>query len=221
MLDSLHLERSVLVGHSIAGEELSSVGSRYPQRVVGLIYLDAAYQYAFDNGKGATMAELEEGASALPDAILPATSDLVSYKAWADWWSRTRGFRIPEAMFRQTRPPNSDGSPGMPRSSANIRKMIQDGRAKFSEINVPVLAVCAMPQVTHGYLHNSSDPKLRAAADAYDAHYNAAKEKQLKAFEQGIPHARVVRIPNADHYIYITNEAEVLREMRAFLSTLK
>jgi non-heme chloroperoxidase len=30
----------VLVGHSLAGEELSSIGSRYPERVAGLIYLD-------------------------------------------------------------------------------------------------------------------------------------------------------------------------------------
>ena len=47
VLDALHLERPVLVGHSIAGEELSSIGSRYPQRVAGLVYLEAAYQYAY------------------------------------------------------------------------------------------------------------------------------------------------------------------------------
>jgi pimeloyl-ACP methyl ester carboxylesterase len=33
--------------NSIAGEELSSVASRHPDRVAGLIYLDAAYGYAF------------------------------------------------------------------------------------------------------------------------------------------------------------------------------
>jgi non-heme chloroperoxidase len=43
----LHLDRPVLVGHSIAGEDLSSVGSRHPEKVAGLIYLDAGYGYAF------------------------------------------------------------------------------------------------------------------------------------------------------------------------------
>ncbi|HEY6253652.1 MAG TPA: alpha/beta hydrolase, partial [Candidatus Angelobacter sp.] len=47
VMDALQLNRPVLVGHSIAGEELSSVGSRHPERVAGLIYLDAAYSYAF------------------------------------------------------------------------------------------------------------------------------------------------------------------------------
>ena len=47
VLDALKLNRPVLVGHSIAGEELSSIGSRYPERVAGLIYLDAGYSYAY------------------------------------------------------------------------------------------------------------------------------------------------------------------------------
>jgi pimeloyl-ACP methyl ester carboxylesterase len=47
VLGSLKLNRAVLVGHSIAGEELSSVGSRHPERIAGLIYLDAGYSYAY------------------------------------------------------------------------------------------------------------------------------------------------------------------------------
>src|ERR1700675_4120815 len=47
VLDSLKLDRAVLVGQSIAGEELSSVATRYPERIAGVIYLDAAYAYAY------------------------------------------------------------------------------------------------------------------------------------------------------------------------------
>ena len=46
VIDSLGLKKPVLVGHSIAGEELSSIGTRYPKRIAGLIYLDAGYPYA-------------------------------------------------------------------------------------------------------------------------------------------------------------------------------
>jgi pimeloyl-ACP methyl ester carboxylesterase len=52
VLDSLHLTRPVLVGHSIAGEELSSVGSRHPEKVAGLVYLDAGYGYAYYDRSG-------------------------------------------------------------------------------------------------------------------------------------------------------------------------
>src|SRR5580692_7766772 len=37
VLDSLKLNRLVLVGHSLAGEELSSVANEYPNRVAGLV----------------------------------------------------------------------------------------------------------------------------------------------------------------------------------------
>jgi len=51
VLDALQLEKPVLVGHSIGEQELSSIGTRYPNLVAALVYLDAAYPYAFDNGK--------------------------------------------------------------------------------------------------------------------------------------------------------------------------
>jgi len=35
VIDSLKLNKPVLVGHSVAGEELSSVGSRHPKRCRG------------------------------------------------------------------------------------------------------------------------------------------------------------------------------------------
>src|ERR1017187_7948519 len=47
VIDALKLDRPVLIGHSFAGEELSSVGSRHPEKVAGLIYLEAAYGFAF------------------------------------------------------------------------------------------------------------------------------------------------------------------------------
>ncbi|HMH65116.1 MAG TPA: alpha/beta hydrolase, partial [Rhizomicrobium sp.] len=47
VLTALKIDRPVLAGHSIAGEELSSIGTRHPEKVAGLVYLDAAYTYAF------------------------------------------------------------------------------------------------------------------------------------------------------------------------------
>jgi non-heme chloroperoxidase len=53
VLDALKISKPVLAGHSLGGEELSSVGSRHPEKVAGLIYLDAGYSYAFyDKSRG-------------------------------------------------------------------------------------------------------------------------------------------------------------------------
>src|SRR5947209_9058448 len=50
MVEAVKMAKPVLVGASSGGRELSSVGARYPERVKGLVYLDAAYSYAFDDG---------------------------------------------------------------------------------------------------------------------------------------------------------------------------
>ena len=60
VIDALNLKRPILVGHSIAGVELSSVANSHPNQVAGLVYLDAAYSYAFDNGKGSSIMEIQK-----------------------------------------------------------------------------------------------------------------------------------------------------------------
>jgi pimeloyl-ACP methyl ester carboxylesterase len=49
VIEVLKLERPIVAGHSVAGEELSSIGTRHPEKVAGLIYLDAGYAYAIDD----------------------------------------------------------------------------------------------------------------------------------------------------------------------------
>jgi hypothetical protein len=37
-----------------------------------------------------------------------------------------------------------------------------------------------------------------------------------KAFDAALPHARVVRIPQANHFVFMSHEADVLSEMESF-----
>jgi len=46
------------------------------------------------------------------------------------------------------------------------------------------------------------------------------RTQQMNAFEKGMPFARVVRLQYAAHNIFLSNEAEVLREIKAFLGSL-
>jgi len=43
---------------------------------------------------------------------------------------------------------------------------------------------------------------------------------EIKAFQAGVPSARVIEIPNASHVIYRSNEPEVVREIRGFTARL-
>jgi hypothetical protein len=65
--------------------------------------------------------------------------------------------------------------------------------------------------------HPQSWPLSKAVMVAADL---ARTSALANTFEAGVPSAHVVRLPNADHYVFNSNEADVLREMNAFLAKL-
>lgn len=212
VVDTLHLQqRPVLVGHSIAGEELSSVGARHPEKVAGLIYLDAAYGYAFYNPAypdpdiDALTIRKELDDTIIGDDTEKAITQLLAalpefekklqeqQEKWAD---------VP------TEPHDSPGDFGP-------EEAIMLGQRKYTEIKVPVLAIFANPH------HLDPMPGYDAAGRAAIARNMLDHTTtHIKAFEAGVPSAHVVIIPNADHFVYQSNEEDVLREIDAFLAAL-
>jgi pimeloyl-ACP methyl ester carboxylesterase len=218
VIDALKLNRPVLVGHSIAGAELSSVGTLHPDRVAGLVYLEAGYPYAFDNGKGPTMKDFQIGG---PQPPTPSGSDLASFSALQKWDAQVYGFRMPEAEFRQMWDSASDGRPRKARDFPGSQTFmtIMMGTKRYTDIPVPALVIFAIPNVQENWIKNSTDPAVREAAKAYYTKIDTLKDKQAKAFEGGVPTARVIRLRGA-HHIFLSNEPDVLREMRVFLAGL-
>jgi alpha-beta hydrolase superfamily lysophospholipase len=96
-----------------------------------------------------------------------------------------------------------------------ISNAILQGEQKYIDIRTPVLAIYALPHKPPPNM--PSDSAVRAAFIARDS---ASTGLQAEAFERGVPSARVVRLPNADHFVFNSNEADVLREMRAFIDGL-
>jgi non-heme chloroperoxidase len=223
VLDSLKLDRPVLAGHSIAGEELSSVGSRHPEKVAGLIYLDAGYSYAFyDSARGDLALDMFELRKTL-DRLLPGSPDeqkqLISGLLQTalpqferDLQRRMEQLRVTPARPRPQPPQRSAGAPVI----SSPGSAIAEGQQKYSDIPVPILAIFAVPHNWGQFFRE--DPAGRAAMEAWDAADTGA---QAKAFESGLHSAHVVRLPNADHYIFNSNEVDVLREMNAFLAKLQ
>ena len=214
VLDALKLNRPVLAGHSLGGEELSAVGSRHPERVAGLIYLDAGYAYAYyDRSRGdlgidlidlqRKLEQLQPGngpqdPTHLIEELLATT--LPGFER--DLKERLKS--VPEASSAQ---PTSAQLPP-------VQRAIMAGVRKYTDIPVPILAIYALPHATG---QPFKDDAARAAAEAKD---EATTGAQAKAFESGVPSARVVRLPHANHYVFLSNEVDVLREVNAFMGNL-
>ena len=218
VLDSLKLKRPVLLGHSIGGQELSSVASRYPSRVAGLVYLDAGYSYAFDNGKGPPMKEIQDLSGPQPSP--PGEADFASFSALRQYYLRVLGFTYPEAELRQQRNATPDGRVGKEREFPGYATLLT-GMKKYADIPVPALVIFGIPHGLGAEVDNSTDPTVRERAKAYTEALTGMTERQAKAIEGAVPTAHVVRLPGAHHYMYLSNEADVLREMRSFLSRLR
>jgi hypothetical protein len=122
----------------------------------------------------------------------------------------------PEAELRQLRDVRPDGGvTAKGRNNPAIASAIEAGEQKYAEIRVPILAIFANPRKPGRYSFNT--PAERAASVALDA---ARIDAVAKAFQKSIPTARVVQIPQSNHYVFLSNESDVLREMNAFLSSL-
>jgi hypothetical protein len=112
---------------------------------------------------------------------------------------------LPEAML---------ASPGSVQMSAPAQAILS-GTQKYTNIPVPILAIYAVPHDPGPAIGN--DPAARATFEARD---EANVGAQARALLSGIPSAHVVRLPHANHYLFRSNEEDVLREMNAFLATL-
>ena len=217
VMESIKLDRPVLVGHSIAGEELSSIGSRHPEKIAGLIYLDAGYPYAFyDPARGDFMLDAIEMRKKLEQLMVGGGQqpprDLVDalLQTLVPLIEKDLGEKQKEMLVRPA-PPTGQGNPEAP----PITKAILEGQQKYTDIHVPILAFFAVPHDQGNAFKD--DPAARARLDAWDT---ARMEALTKAFETALPSARVVRLPHADHFVILTNETDVSREMNAFLKGL-
>ena len=77
-------------------------------------------------------------------------------------------------------------------------------------ITAPALAIFASP-------HDTGAATPDQDFDRFD---EAMTERQARAFERGVPRARVLRWPRASHYLFLTREADVVREVTTFVTSL-
>ena len=262
VLDVLKLESPILVGHSLAGQEISHVASRYPEKIGGAVYLDAAYRYAWytptpqenlrdlqdrlqrldpvlsgpplqpsdlatqiETIMGDALSEFQRdldvflmAPEGLPGAPRPGPPDLVSVEAYRAWSRRTLGYSFPPAEVRATRDIGADGVVGSRNSPPEIGRAIMASTERFESIDVPALAIYASPHTLGPWAADSSvDPGVLDAFRGFD---QATTERQASAFDRGVPGSRVILLPDAHHYLFLTHEEEVLAALGDFIARL-
>jgi pimeloyl-ACP methyl ester carboxylesterase len=94
----------------------------------------------------------------------------------------------------------------------NQSVMLEEER--FHSIDTPLLAIFSYPSAP--YPSQTSDP---AKLTAYRAAETSREEAQISIFREQ-PHAKVIVIPNATHYIFLSREQEVISQISDFVNSL-
>ena len=212
VIDALHLMKPVLAGHSLAGEELSYIGSTHPERVAGLIYIEAGYPYAlYDQLHG----QLDLDVIELRKQLRPLINGY-AFEAVKDYSGLIANLHRVEKELEQHQQETKDLPPSWvsPRMTPDLFA-IMEGREEFTSIRTPALVIFASDLSPIP----GADPKSHAE-EARQELLMAGKKLQIEAFKRQVPSAHVVLIPHATHYVFQSNEAQVLREMEAFVATL-
>jgi non-heme chloroperoxidase len=219
VLDSLNAQKSLLVGNSCAGQVLTLFASQHSDRLSGLVYLDGAS----DPTAPAHDPPIPDPAT-LPRPINPPPPpDRSSFEAF----TKRRDLKVtfPEAEWHQQFAANPDGSVGPSLMNLEIRRAITvDARVKpnYAGIRVPVLAMyqAQRPFEEVAAEFDIRDEQERAALRQQHAATRALYTRWQQALLAAIPTARIVELPGANLYMFLSNEADVLREIRAFADTL-
>jgi pimeloyl-ACP methyl ester carboxylesterase len=222
VLDALKIVAPVLAGHSMSGEELTTLGDEHSDRLAGLVYLDATADPTDYPGSSAAYMTLfnKLPAAMRANGSQPDASDLRSFQAFHDFKVRQNGFEYPESQLRASFDQNPDGSVGSYNTPDKVHNAIGRGALPrdYSRIRVPILAFFSSLSINYRY--QTKNAQERTTIEEFEAATEVYVDRNKKNLLKAKGGVRIVDLPQGDHYLFLSNEADVLREMRVFLATL-
>src|SRR5688572_16999842 len=221
-MDKLGIDQAILVGHSMANVELSHFTALHPQRVLKLVFLDAAYDRTSAIFKA--MMELNP----LRNIQIPGVNDdhfsfqdyvvalKRNYPSFAAVWCDVMDEDLLHSVQKSPEGKIIDKMPAAVENALNAT--LNSYQPEASKIQVPVLNIYA---INGGEYYLSDDymtAEQKTQVIAFFDNVRPSLQRELIAqFQRDVPHARTVEISNGHHYCFIKHEELVFDEMRRFL----
>jgi pimeloyl-ACP methyl ester carboxylesterase len=210
----LKLKRVNLVGHSIAGDEMTRFALTYPEKVGKLVYLEAAYDRVEAQRLEARFPKLPPSP---PEVQRSETPESVRASL-----ARTE-ILMPEAEIRATRVFGPDGQflrvVTPERIARAVATMVE--HPDYESIHAQLLAIYAVYETPARLLprYNIADRETRQGLDQIFDMWQPFAKSQRDFLRKSVLQARIDEIQGASHYVFISHQERVLRETRAFLQT--
>ena len=211
-LDSLRLGQVVLVGHSIAGEEMTRFAELYGSRCAGLVYLDAAYDRS----------GIDTLASKQPSAPAPRirASDTVSFTSVRALYARVMGVEVPESDIRATeRFDAADRYRGSVTPNA-LKARLASGEqvARYDRARCRALALYAVPDSLVDVVpyYKELDAAGHVQAESLFTFVQSVVADSRARIAR-LPQYHIVDVHGSNHYLFLQHPREVAAAMRVFL----
>lgn len=209
-IDSLHLGRVILIGHSIAGEEITRFAGEHPGQVDKLVYLDGAYDRV---SADALLQEVFPVPPNVPPRPDPTAADTASPAAYVAFVHRVRGVNIPESDIR-----TRFRYDGWNEEITNAYQSIQPEHPNYSKVKAPALAIYAVTDsVAQLEPWQRGDRAHAAAWQDVIRGLDRVDRLSRAQFRREVEHGTVLEIHGAHHWLFVSNRDDVLAAVRHFL----
>jgi pimeloyl-ACP methyl ester carboxylesterase len=212
VIDRLKLGRVILVGHSIAGEEMSYLAARYPDEVSKLVYLDAAYDRVAADSMIAEVLPVTHEVAPRPE---PTEADTATPEAYVQFVHRTRGVNIPESDIR-----TRYRYDGWNEEITLAYQSIGTQHPEYRKIRAPALAIYAVADSVAQLEPWQREDKEHLAGQQEIIYGVESVERKLRLqFRDEVPLGSILEIHGGHHWIFVSHRDEVVGAMRKFLLT--
>ena len=221
-LDRLDIDSVILAGHSFAGAEMSHFAAIHPERLLGLVYLDAAFYRNLPEFK--TMLE-KNPLPALQDPVMAGDHYSVqdyfasikkAFPSLAMIWGSVME---EQGLHEITILPDGRVVDRMSDAiAAALGATITGYDPEDAKIQAPTLSFFAF-QDGSSFISDETMTKDQQAQviEYFETVRLAWFKKSMELFCHNVPHAKIVEIPHGHHYCFITHEQLVFDEMRKFM----
>jgi len=218
VLDALELDKAVIVGSSIAGEEMTWLGADYPDRIDALIYLDAAYD------RSREVPEYRpDYTGLLPPGPPVRPEELRSYEKLQPWFERSAAVPMPEGELIASYNFSNRFLAGARNLDMRLLEAVAAATTapRYRDIKVPALALYATKVRWEDDIKPWYDRSDTTVMDAVRASFEfsaAGQRNSIEQFKTEAPGAEVIEIAGAAHHIFLSHEADVLAAIQRFVA---
>jgi len=217
-LETLHIDKVILAGSSMAHVVICHFAALYPTRVLKIIYLDAAY----DRTKFRKFEEHYPLKGVRPPGADEDWHSLEEYATYAkrvhpelaEIWDEI----YPQEILHEIKI-TSDGKVTDRMPDELHQKFISLSRnyvPEDSKTTAPVLSIYALPNIFIFPDYLTEEQKAKLLKYREEIRLPILREC-IEQFRRDVPHAKIIEIPQGHHWCWIKHEELVYEEMRKFL----